>query len=603
MAYIQKVTPLPNKILNFTLRNFVGGLNNRSEQLKYNEASNVLNMRFADDTVMEKRNGVTYYDEMDLDDELIFIDEYKPYDGSDQLIRATKEKMYVGIESSGSELISTLITDSLAGKPCGTNYMSRYFFVDGDKLYVWGIFPQTTETPHVVVTGTPVEAECLMEVVNPTVDFTPISGADIGVTKYNYTEKTISYEPCQAQMEHPKLGANVVPDDLKYLISHGGRLFASGCNKDNDNIFITDVENPYYFPVYTPMQVPPDSDRIRGLIVYDDSVIVGRENDMYVITGKTSIENTIGVEVFQIKRINTHTGIANNDAMDVCHNYLFYLGSDGNVYSLSSVRNDQKILSTTIISKTLDLFKEPFSLTHEGLLTASSAFYKDEWYLTIKDIVLIYSYRHQAWTLWDNLYARCFCVVDNIFIWGNEFGKTCMNSTDYYDYGRPFRAFWASKYFDMDDASSYKQFREFYLVAHTYEAYNSNISVVFEIDYVDIKDKYVVSNQIAIFGRAKWGDRFITRNIVHSLPFVVGRRGRAIRVMFSNGYYEDEPVDIYDELLVYPNRKEGMLVYVMDEEKYYLYTDYRWVEQTEADLNQCMKVYQVNGDFEFRGKR
>ena len=50
-----EITPPPNKIMTFTLSNFVGGLNNRSDQLEDNEALNLLNMEFADDTLMEKK--------------------------------------------------------------------------------------------------------------------------------------------------------------------------------------------------------------------------------------------------------------------------------------------------------------------------------------------------------------------------------------------------------------------------------------------------------------------------------------------------------------------------------------------------------------------
>ena len=67
MAYIQKNTPPPNKILNFSLRNFSGGLNNASDLLEDNESSDLLNMSFVDETLLEKRKGQELFDELKLD--------------------------------------------------------------------------------------------------------------------------------------------------------------------------------------------------------------------------------------------------------------------------------------------------------------------------------------------------------------------------------------------------------------------------------------------------------------------------------------------------------------------------------------------------------
>ena len=75
MPFIQKSTPPPNKILNFSLRNFAGGLNNRSDQLEDHESPNVLNMIFADETLLEKRQGQTLFDDVHFEKPVVFIDE------------------------------------------------------------------------------------------------------------------------------------------------------------------------------------------------------------------------------------------------------------------------------------------------------------------------------------------------------------------------------------------------------------------------------------------------------------------------------------------------------------------------------------------------
>lgn len=591
MAYIQKLTPPPNTVMNFSLRSFVGGLNNRSEQLEVNEASDVLNMVFEDDTVMAKRHGQVYYDATALTNPITFIDEFKPYADTNKLIRSTNTAFYID---------GTKIAD-ITGKPCGVNHSGKYFFADGAKLYVYGKFDQTTTTYRKVI-GTAVNTYVLMEITSPADGHARLDTTHTqGVLNIDYTNHKVYYEPCENEFLDTYKGANKIPTKSKYIVSRGGRIYVSGCQEDDDNVFISHVQNPYYFPVSLPIQVPPNSDKISGLYVYDDSIVIGRQYDLHVILGNTNRPD-MGTTVFQLKKLNSHTGFACNTAISIAHNYLFFFGSDGNAYALSSVKADAKVLSTTILSQQIDIEKAPISVTLTDLANASSVFFKDEWYTTVGSKVLIYSYRHRAWTMFNNLNATCLYVKDNALMWGRSDGRTAKFSTGYLDFDIPFQAFWSSKRFDMDDANSYKQFREFFIVAHTFETFSSDINVTFEIDYDNVSDTVVISNQIAVFGKAKWGARFINRNIVNSLPFTIGRRGRSIKFKVSNGHFPTGTVATVNDFIGYP-RNEGVLLYVTAESAYYLYTESQWVKQLPADLNQTMKVYQINGDYELRGKR
>ncbi len=593
MAYIQKLTPPPNKTLNFSLDNFVGGLNNRSEQLQPNEASSMMNMRFVDETVMENRYGQKYYDTLVLDSPVIFIDEFKPYADANVLLRATAGKFY----------INDLILTTISGKPCGTNHNGRYFFSDGVKLWVYGRFDQVTST-YCTIIGTPINNYVLLEIVSPASDATRLDTTHTqGVLNVDYTNFKVFYVPCQNEFVDTFSGANVVPSGVKFITSHNGRLFVSGDQKDDDNVFITDIQNPFYFPVTLPIQLPPNSDMVVGMCVYDNSVVVGRKEDIYAIYGSTN-RTGMGVDVFQLRKLNSHTGFANQDAVKVAHNYMFFLGNDGNAYSLASTRTNEKLLSTTILTKNIDITKDPLNLSPTDIYTASSYFFKDEWHLSIGDKVLVYSYIHLQWTVYNMMDARSFYVINNQLIWGRSDGHTAtFDETTFLDFGLPYQSYWYSKRFDMGDANAFKQFREFFLVAYTYEFYVSDVNITFEIDYDDVSDRVVVSNQMSVYGKAKWGDRYITRNISESLPFVIGRRGRSIRFKLSCSYNKDGEVATYADLEFYLGKKNGLLVYVTGESKYYLYEDGAWQEITIEGLNQRMKIFQVNGDYEMRGKR
>ena len=402
-----------------------------------------------------------------------------------------------------------------------------------------------------------------MKIVSPTNQETRLdTNHTKGVTTYNYTDSKISYVPCENEFVDTYKGSNVVPDDVKYIVSHIGRLFVSGSVTDNDNVFITDMQNPFYFPVSLPIQLPPNSDKVRGMNVFDDSVIIGREEDIYCITGKTNRLN-IGMDVFELKKLNTHTGFANHKAVDSVNNYMFFLGSDGVCYALAGITYNQKALSTAIISKQIDIYKAPINLSKDDILMASSIYYDGNWYLTIKDKVLIYNYDKRGWTMYNNMNATSYYIINNELIWGNKDGRTIKIADDYLDFTYPYQAYWYSKYFDMDEPITFKQFREFFLVAHTFENYKSDINVIFEIDYSDVSEDFVISNQMSIWGKAIWGDRFINRNIVASLPLVLGMRGRNLRFKFSNGYYIREEVETVDDLTTLLAKSEGLLIKVI----------------------------------------
>lgn len=591
MAYVQKTTPPPNEILTFSLKGFSGGMNNRSDQIQDNEGSVVLNLMFADDTILETRYGQKYYDDMVVDGEVVYIDEFRPYSDDNKLIRSTTTTMYI----DGKEI-------PLQGKMCGVNHQGKYYFSDGKVLKVYGKFDDVVST-YVRLIGEPINDYDVYTISNPPTDYTPLTVEHVGGVKViDYTNKKVWYEPCQNEIEDNFKGANVIPEMAKYIVSHNGRLYVSGNEKDDDNVFITDLQNPLYFAVSLPLQLPPTSEKITGMHVFDNSVVIGRQSDIYTIIGSSNNPD-LGVDVFQLRRLNTHSGFASHAAIDIAHNYLIFLGNDGNVYAMQSSKVYERDLATAILNRTINLFAEPISLTKEDLSDATSFFYNDEWYLSMKDITMVYSYRHMAWVMYKGLNMRSTYGLDGEWLWGRPEGKIAMfDKENFFDFGEPYQTLWYSKFFDMGDPTSYKQFREFYLVAHTFDLQYSDIYVTFEVDYADIKDRVVISNQIARWGFAKWGDRFISRRISESVPFVIGRRGRSIRIKVTNNYDLDGVVNTFDELENYPEKREGLLVKV-GSEGYYLYRNREWLLLEEKELNQRMKIHQINGDYEMRGKR
>lgn len=593
MRYIQHSLPNPNKKYDFVITNFAGGLNNRAENLPMNQCSNVKNMAFMDDAVMEKRKGTKLYKDYEVNGgKITFLDEFNPYTGDPILLYADDTNIYANGE----------VLTSIFGLVTGANFSGKYYFVDGEHFRVYGKFAQETTT-YEQVKGTPVEENIVLRVSNPPETYTPLGTEHTqGKTVIDYDTSTIWYEPCKLEMEDPYKNANVLPERPKYLVAHDGRLYVSGLDEDDDNVFISDIQQPLYFPSTTAMQVSPNSDKVLGLVVFDDAVLVSRKKDIHAIRGKTN-NPTLGLPLFELIKLNTHTGMANHNGACSAHNYLFYLGSDGQVYALGSVSEGQRVLLTQVISKDLDLFKMPIGMTNYEFERSSCVFYKDEWYLNLAHITLVYSYRHKAWTLYSGIGATSFYVKDNELIWGDEKGRIATFSEDYLDFGEPYGALWKSGILDMDSTVYYKHFKEVSIVAHTFEEYLSKIRLKVEVDYVDINDSMEIEGKVAVFGKAVFGDRFISRNINYFQPFLINRRGKQLRYTLFNSY------DIYERLVDeeafenYIPPQDNVLVKVESTGKYFLRVRREWVEVEMEDLNQPMRVYQLHGDYEMRTKR
>lgn len=688
MAYIQNnVAPL-EKTYVFSLKDFSGGLNNRSEVLKDNESSDLINMMFTNGEVMEKRKGQRTINDFQLDIPITFIDEFKAFksatDGPKWGVARWGERFYetanlMVVASDKEVYIDGKKVADVKAKICGISHEGYYFIVDGDKINAYGKFPKVQSTYVNIIGELPDEEDnVVLTVISPPEGYTPLggiegvvtvqdvkvedgvpqallgdgkwyilivyNGMDInigssytaeydeadptkvklvdsksalshaeGILNVDYTNKNVWYEPCKAEIEDEYKGANVIPKNIKYIVGHKGRIFASGDREDDDNIFISDVGNPFYYPVGLPMQIPPDSDKVVGLTVYDDAVIVGRERDIYAISGETN-RLDLGLELFNLRKLNTHTGFANNTCFNHVHNYLFFIGSDGNAYALSSSRQEYRILSTQLINDTIDMFKEPINMSYGDIRDVVTCFNNDYWYLSIEDKILVYSYRHKAWTLFNGFDARSFYVLNNELRWGNAHGQISTFSRNYLDFGKPYECYWSSKFFDLDEPSTNKYFKEFNVISESHDNYDNDLYVEFNIDH------YGKGNMVHL--KPKVSDHTRINNVAYSIPFRINKKGKNIRFTFVNGITHIGEVELYTQLQTYP-KLDGSLVYVKAEDKYYLYRygsanlttvcgeydwdciikSMGWVEVGNVEINQPMKVYQVNFKYKLSGGR
>lgn len=414
------------------------------------------------------------------------------------------------------------------------------------------------------------------------------------------------YEPCVHEIRHAYFGVNVIPPKPKLITYNKGRVVVACGGEENNILYMSEINNPYYFPVSTGLALPNNGDAINGLAVFHDSTVITRSDDVYVVYGSNN--NPDYGDVFTLKKITTHTGCVSGNTLKVVHNYLFYLGSDGVVYRMHTTNTDVRLLSTSIVSQTIDLFKAPIGKTLGEMKNASATFNNEHYYLSINDIVLVYSYRFMAWTIFDRLDAIYMYNRDGEIIWSKKNRLMHFDENTFLDEGVDFNCYWESKLFDLNAPVNYKYFKYISLVFDCYEHFDSTAKLIFEIDYEEVTLNHIFKNAISRWGVSKWGDRFAKKNISKSLPIYVGRRGRLVKVKVHNGNRVTHRVatkSALDSLIAIV----GEVAYVEDTGKHFKYnldvttSHFYWREIGNEEINQPIKLYNVEIEYSLRGRR
>lgn len=695
--YIQKTNLKSPETDTLVLYSYQGGLNNVNTDttMQQHFATNVLNMEFLKDGLIQKRCGTKRIDQNDYTG-TTFIDTFSPSGEVDKRIIATNNKLFV----DGVQVCT------LNGAVRGVAINNAYWFVDGKYLRtyekvdgVWKVFiikrptnledtlaekatkdsdtikvtdgskfkagmwiqigEQTVQQNQQVQTVSPANLVKVLSVSDKTIklgeketeDFYKVNATTgdrtlvtemtevptrleydypVGtkiilfgmLEEYKYigdwktgTEtidgvacNTKWYEPCTHELEDAFLGVNLIPENPSFICYSKNRLILSGIPSDPQTIYISEVNNPYYCPVGLGVSLPPNGDKVTGLTSFHDSLVITRQDDIHVLYGNTNKESY--GELFKLKRINTHTGCTNGNTIKVVNSYMFYLGTDGVVYKMHTTNTDVNLLATSVLSQTINLLLSPLSFTFDEMKKAISAYNNDYYYLSIGDRVLVYSYRFMAWTVFDRINPIAMHVHDNKLIWVNTSGKLMeFDETTYLDDGMGYSCKWESKLFDLGYPIHYKYFKYISLVFDVYENFLSSAKIVFEIDYEDVELTQEFVNQISRWGKAKWDENvFGLRNINKSVPAYVGRRGRLVKVKVKNGYDFNMQVKTVANLpetginvgtAVYVSDTHQFFVRAFDEEKYTAY----WRELLEEDVNQPLKLYNVEIEYSLRGRR
>jgi len=595
MAFVRSNSVPPDPTYPFSVRDFLGGLNNVEPMtnIEDNEASDIMNIMFSSDGTIEKRYGTSKARTKDYGGAITYLDEYMPINSTNKQILATLTELYID---------ETKLCD-VDGQIDGVNYRGKFYFVDGEYLYVYDgtTYYRVTEAPQQSLTadaltdaaiiyidewddrltigddvviesvgGTHTTTISALDEENLKVTMTDVLTFDvvdgdlvrffipqdttytIGEWEYDATNHLAWYQPCANELSDAYLGENLVPTGCKYIELRENRLYLAGADNNPHTVFISDVENGLYFPVVLPLALPPNSDIIRGMKLFHGAMIVGRTRDIYAIYGDTN-RLDVGTTFYQ-KQIATSTGFMSHRSIKHIQNYLMFVGADGDLYTIHTPNTDVNMLANLKRNQKVDFKLHPILADTSDLEDAVAIVHNNEYWLSLGDKVVVYSYDHQAFAVYDSFNAESFYVMDGVLQFGNSDGYLMKYDTSRFnDDGVAISSYYASKRYDMGESIRIKQFKEAYLVAKTYSNYDSSFKVVFEIDYNDTEYEPTITSEIAVWGRVTWGERLITRNISKSLPLMIGQRGRLVKFIISNETL-DEPFRLYEFNILYKKR-------------------------------------------------
>lgn len=577
-----------------TIDNFAGGLNNVEPEniIADNESPNCRNMRFLGNTLMEKRPGIQEYNSEELpalSGSITWIDEYSPHIGEGSIVRATDSEFYVGPNK---------LCD-VNGRVHGVTYNGMYYFVDGKYLRVYDGEKayRVTKAPIAHITSKPINNVIVIDTVPEqlkTGATVYITGAALGQEdSFTTTVQTISennitltdaltstpialapilfynpgeenamegveiwdddngiayYQPCLNELADGYAGEPYIPDAPNVIAVHKNRIFIAGDTTQPHAVYCStfspEAPLPLYFPSGIYLQVKPNGNPVVDLIVFDDALIIGRNNDIYVLYGSSEYLD-VSDDPFYIKQMDATVGFMNTDCGALLNNYYIYLGYDGRFYKLNTPTTYVEYLMTRPLPWKCDIYSAPLDIAQNSVVRTSTVAYRNEIYFNInEDLTVIYNYDNQAFTYYTGWNSTSLHSLGVFLLVGRADGVLAVYKDDvetYLDIDQAIDACYETKRFDLGSSANYKYFKSFMTTSFAYEKFFSNIDVIVEINHFNISGDIVIRSNHARFGDAMWGvDRFDKLNLRKSPYYNLDARGRTIKYIFRNNKISED---------------------------------------------------------------
>lgn len=365
------------------------------------------------------------------------------------------------------------------------------------------------------------------------------------------------YQPCRNELDYAFLGENYLPNNPRNICVYKGRIWTTGDYGQLNEIRACNVNQPFYFPAAMSLAMVPTGDAVKDIFEFDNSLIVGRRNDVYSVTGSSTSAGS--GDLFSIKKLDATTGFFDKNCGALINNYYLFLGSDGKLYKMNTPTTNIDYLMIRPITTYIDLFRPPLSFNKDDIKNLSCVALDNNVFWCIDDKILLYSYDHQSFLYFTDLDATVIYTDGVELKFGTSNGSRCKwDKTIYNDRGNPISCKLKTKAFDLGSPIYYKFFEQLLVTMDKPELSNSSVDIRVLLDgsqriaHGGVFYHFVINS--GVYGVSKWN-----RSVFSSAPFAktqwiqLNGRSRTISYEFLNET-TDETFRILSVNTVYTTR-------------------------------------------------
>lgn len=170
------------------------------------------------------------------------------------------------------------------------------------------------------------------------------------------------------------------------------------------------ASNPLYFPENYYQDIGSSAEKIMNCAKQYDTLVVDKESSIWSM----GYDYNNGEPIFTVKPINDSVGLFSPDTLQVINNNPTGLTRNG-VYMLTggSVRDERNVQH---ISAPVD----KLLLAEANLDQAVAIDYDKKYIISVNSNAYVYDYAKDAWYIWNNIPASCFCEVNGRLHFGDR---------------------------------------------------------------------------------------------------------------------------------------------------------------------------------------
>ena len=247
---------------------------------------------------------------------------------------------------------------------------------------------------------------------------------------------------------------------------HWDRILLAKDNKYPGQIYISDLNNPRYFP--TNKRIDFSLDRKEGITAITrlkDYLVIFTKTTVSVLLGKGPQDGEIPIpDTYSVKMIHDRIGCSAERSAKVVGNEIFFL-SDNGLYSLRPndyQNNDLNVLPIDQNIKSL-IVNDP---------NACAMVHDNQYWICFpsrKEMLRMY-YQTGAWVqdTSSKLNITQFMIyTDDVYNLTDD-GTICLQDSSYTDDGETYECAVQSKYFDLAATFAYKKLKRLFVLARNY---------------------------------------------------------------------------------------------------------------------------------------